>query len=103
MLWPYLSPRGTRATPAAVAAEEVHDVLLATRLFMVNPDSGVSAHINHWLTDPGPATHAAENLRQVVEDLAATVPCYRIPVDGDPTALAARISELLIHIPPVAT
>lgn len=103
MLWPYLSPRDNGATPAAVAADEVHDVLLATRLFMLNPVSGVSAHINHWLIDAGPAAQTAENLRQVVEDLAATVPCYRIPVNGDPTALAARISELLTHIPPVAT
>lgn len=103
MLWPYLSSSGSGATPAAVAAEEVHNVLLATRLFMLNPVSGVSAHVNHWLIDAGPAAQAAGNLRRVVEDLAATVPCYRIPVDGDPAALAARISELLTHIPPVAT
>jgi hypothetical protein len=70
---------------------------------MLDPASGVSAHINHWLIGPGPAAQIAENLRRVVEDLAATVPCYRLPVDGDPAALAARINELLAPIPPANT
>lgn len=100
MLWPHLSP-GTTAAATAVPAEEVHDVLLSTRLFMFNPISGISAHINHWLIGTGPAAQTAENLRQVVHDLAATVPCYRLPVGGDPAALAARISELLTPIPPI--
>jgi hypothetical protein len=103
MLWPYLSPGGNGAAPAAVASAEVRDVLLATRLFMHDPASGVSAHINHWLIGPGPAAQIAENLRRIVEDLAATVPCYRLPVDGDPAALAARINELLAPIPPANT
>lgn len=102
MLWPSLSrPGGHGAAPVAVSADEVHDVLLDTRLFMVNPTSGVSAHINHWLIDTGPAARTAENLRQVVDDLATRVPCYRIPVQGDPAALAARINELLARIAPV--
>ncbi|MGH3754432.1 MAG: hypothetical protein ACRDRP_17370 [Pseudonocardiaceae bacterium] len=103
MLWPYLSPGNNGAAPAAVSADEAHDVLLSTRLFMLDPASGVSGHINHWLFGTGADAQAAENLRHVVEDLAATVPCYRMPVDGDPAALAARISELLAPIPPDTT
>lgn len=103
MLWPNLSPGANGTVPTAVSAEEVHDVLLSTRLFMFNPISGISAHTNHWLIGTGPAAQTAENLRQVVQDLAATVPCYRLPVGGDPAALAARISELLTPIPPVPT
>jgi energy-coupling factor transporter ATP-binding protein EcfA2 len=95
MLWPSLSPGGNGTGLTAVASGEVHDVLLATRLFMHNPASGVSAHLNHWLIDTAPASETAENLRQVVEDLAATVPCYRLPINGDPMALAARIREVL--------
>lgn len=75
MLWPYLSSGGNGAAPAAVSADEAHDVLLATRLFMFDPASGASAHVNHWLIGTPPATQTAGNLRQVVEDLAATVPC----------------------------
>lgn len=101
MLWPYLSSGGDGATPVAVSADEARQVLLSTRLFMHDPASGASAHVNHWLIGTGPAEQTAENLRQVVETLAATVPCYRIPVDGDPPALAARMGELLAHIPPV--
>lgn len=95
ILWPSLSPGGNGTATTAVASDEVRDVLLATRLFMHDPASGVSAHINHWLINPGPAAHTAENLRRVVEDLAATVPCYRLPINGDPAALAARIREVL--------
>ncbi|MGH3867781.1 MAG: hypothetical protein ACRDQ4_16965 [Pseudonocardiaceae bacterium] len=101
MLWPYLSSGGNSAAPAAVSAAEAHDVLLATRLFMLDPASGASSRVNHWLIGTPPDAQTAENLRQVVEDLAVTVPCYRMPVDGDPAALAVRISELLAHIPPV--
>ena len=98
MLWPYVSCGGNGT--AAVAVDEVRDVLLATRLFMLDPASGVSSHINHWLTGTPPAARTAEYVRHVVEDLAATVPCYRIPVDGNPRTLAARISALLAHLPP---
>jgi hypothetical protein len=103
MLWPRISLRGNGAAPAAVSPEEIREVLLATRLFMADPASGISSHINHWLTGTGPPARTAENLRQVVEDLARGVPCYRIPVEGDPAALAARIKDLLTRIPPATT
>ncbi len=100
MLWPYLSPSGNGAVPAAVSPDEARHKLLTTRLFMFDPASGTSAHVNHWLISTAPAEQATKNLRQVVEDLAATVPCYRMPVDGNPTELATRIRELLASIPP---
>ncbi|MGH3843383.1 MAG: hypothetical protein ACRDS0_18360 [Pseudonocardiaceae bacterium] len=98
MLWPHLSSGANGTAPTAVSADEAYEVLLATRLFMLDPASGVSSHINHWLIDTAPAAHTAENLRHVVDTLAATVPCYRLPVDGHPATLAAQISALLAHI-----
>lgn len=95
LIWPTLSPEqhGTHIKP--VPAAEVERELVATRLFMLDPNSGISCHVNHWLIPAPPTAEQTDRIRHVGRALAASVPCFRVRAGLDPAALAAAIGEVV--------
>lgn len=94
MLWPELSPAHQGAQTEQVTVGEVKQVLTDTRLFMQDPERGVSSRINHWLFSTPPAARLDAQLHQVVHTLA-DVPCHRLRAGGDPHAIADAVGDLL--------
>lgn len=94
MIWPELSPAHHGAHTEQIPVGEVKQILTDTRLFMHDPDRGVSSRINHWLFSTPPAARLDAHLHQVAHALA-DVPCYRLRTGGDPDAIAQAIAGLL--------
>lgn len=106
MVWPELDlDRASAPLPRRVVAAEVHDTLHRTRLFTASHDGAPNSEVPDvgWLHDrllpdtPRPITTAA---RAVVDALTAHIPCFRVAVSSDPSALATQLAALL---PPSAT
>jgi hypothetical protein len=94
MLWPYRS--ASDFPPEPVPPAEVRDVLVRTQFFMHDPVTRVTSHRNHWLLPPD-QDRTALALTAVADQLARTVPCFRVPVTNSPATLAARVTALLDH------
>ncbi|MBI1758166.1 MAG: hypothetical protein HYR62_02925 [Actinobacteria bacterium] len=101
VLCPYLSQADEPAE--RVPAEQMRTMLLSTRLYMHDPGTGASAHINHWLVTGSTPDRTTAALREVVYGLASVAPCYRLPVILDPAKLATRLAHLLARWPSSAT
>ncbi|MBV9022658.1 MAG: hypothetical protein JO362_02355 [Streptomycetaceae bacterium] len=95
MIWPDIAPQHQGVTTNVVEPDEVRERLLTTRLFMVDPASGVSSHINHWLVAAPPADQQAATLAGIADAIARSVPCYRVRAGGDPAILARAVAELV--------
>jgi hypothetical protein len=95
MIWPDVSAQHTTARVERVDPAEVRSTLTATRLFMVDPATGIGSHINHWLI-PTPAAEVEDaRLTLLAEAIAFSVPCYRVHSGADPADLARAVAELL--------
>lgn len=93
MLWPVRDHRARR--PETVSPDEVRITLLDTCLFLREPATGRSSHLNHWLVPlPSPADLDRAR-RAVVDRLAATVPCVRMPVTDDVDRLVRHLRDAL--------
>jgi hypothetical protein len=93
MLWPVRAE--LRHEPETVPADEVGATLLDTRLFLRDPATGRSSHLNHWLI-PLPVPADLDRAREAVVDLlAATVPCVRLFVTDDLDLLVRHLHYVL--------
>ncbi|RAS59423.1 hypothetical protein C8D87_11435 [Lentzea atacamensis] len=100
MLWPARTRNPHQ--PEAVPADEVRATLANTRLFLHDPDTGRSSHLNHWLV-PLPDFAALDQARDTVIGLLAALPCVRIAVTDDIDQLIRDLNTVLTTVRSAAT